>query len=122
LVVVVMVQAGPGIDFGLTAVPAVGLLDPQLVPAPALFVAMLAAAWRAWTERGAISWNEVGTGMVGRIAGVAAAAVLLARITDRQAFALVFGLLVLPTVVVSAHARASPSHAPIPSRSRACPG
>lgn len=103
-----VVQAGLGMGFGLTAAPLLALLDPQLVPAPTLFLGMLTAGWGAWAERGAIRWDEVGIGMIGRVLGVAAATLLLAFLTDRKAFTLVFGLLVLVAVLLSASGRRLP--------------
>lgn len=96
-----VVQFGLGMGFGLMAAPLLALLDPALVPAPALMLGMLTSGWVAWSEREAIRWDEVATGTAGRIAGVAAAIATLNLVHDQQTFLLLFGLLVGLAVVLS---------------------
>ena len=96
-----IVQVGLGMGFGLTAAPLLALINPELVPAPTLVLGMLTAGWGAWRERKAIIWNEVATGVFGRIAGVAIGAVILASMTDRKTFMLVFGLMIGLAVILS---------------------
>ncbi|HCL66077.1 MAG TPA: hypothetical protein DIC56_14825 [Rhizobium sp.] len=101
VVAAAIVQAGLGMGFGLTAAPLLALIDPALVPAPALFLGMLTAIWGAWRERDAIAWNEVSLGVVGRLCGVFAATLVLAALPDRQTFTLLFGLMIAAAVVLS---------------------
>jgi uncharacterized membrane protein YfcA len=96
-----IVQVGLGMGFGLTAAPLLALLNPDLVPAPALVLGMLTASWGAYREREAIVWNEVLTGIFGRITGVAIGAFVLAAMTDGKTFMLVFGLMIGLAVILS---------------------
>lgn len=96
-----IVQVLLGMGFGLMAAPLLALIDPALVPAPVMIVGMLTAAWAAWAEREHVAWEEVGRGVVGRIAGVALAIFVLARIVDTRTFMLVFGLLTGFAVLLS---------------------
>lgn len=97
-----IVQFGLGMGFGLTAAPLLALLDPNLVPAPALFLGMLTSAWGAWNERTAIRWDEVGIGTIGRVVGVAAATATLALLAGQDAFQLIFGVMIGIAVALSA--------------------
>ncbi|MHC1551477.1 TSUP family transporter [Phyllobacterium sp. K27] len=101
VVAAAIVQAGLGMGFGLTAAPLLALIDPALVPAPVLFLGMLTATWGAWRERDAIVWSEVGLGVVGRVCGVFTATFVLAMLPDRQAFMLLFGLMIATAVILS---------------------
>jgi uncharacterized membrane protein YfcA len=96
------VQAGLGVGFGLVAAPLLALLDPALAPAPVIWLGATVAALSAWRERARIAWGEVGTGLIGRFAGVAAATGALALLPDRDAFATLFGALTLAAVALSA--------------------
>ncbi|GGA93756.1 hypothetical protein GCM10011491_22440 [Brucella endophytica] len=101
VMVAAIVQAGLGMGFGLTAAPLLALIDPALVPAPALFLGMLTAIWGAWRERDAIAWNEVSLGVVGRLCGVIAATLVLTALPDRHTFMLLFGLMIAAAVLLS---------------------
>lgn len=96
-----IVQVELGMGFGLTAAPLLALIDPHLVPAPALFLGLATATWGAWRERPAIHWNEVATGVIGRIAGVFVATLVLANLADRRTFMLVFGVFIALAVLLS---------------------
>ena len=105
VVAAAIVQFGLGMGFGLTAAPLLALIDPELVPAPALFLGMLTSAWGAWSEYEAIEWREVGLGTLGRIVGVMAATALLASLADQRSFMLAFGLMIGLAVLLSAFGR-----------------
>ena len=75
--VAAVVQVELGMGFGLTAAPLLALIDPALVPASTLFLGLATASWGAWSERDAIRWREVLTGVTGRLAGVAAATLIM---------------------------------------------
>lgn len=96
-----VVQFGLGMGFGLTAAPLLALLDPMLVPAPTLMIGLITSAWGAWRERGKIHWPEVGTASLGRLVGVALATVILAGLASREAFSLIFGLMIGAAVLMS---------------------
>ncbi|MEM7462278.1 MAG: TSUP family transporter [Pseudomonadota bacterium] len=96
-----IVQAGLGLGFGLLAAPLLALVNPELVPAPTLILGFLTAGWGVLRERQGIAWNEVGIGSIGRAAGVVVAAVILANITDRETFMLMFGLMIAIAVGLS---------------------
>ncbi len=96
-----VIQAGLGMGFGLTVAPVLALIDPALVPAPALFLGMSTSLVGAVAERQNIVWSEVGVGTVGRTTGIALGAVLLTYISDRSTFQLVFGILIAVAVTLS---------------------
>ncbi|OYX42253.1 MAG: hypothetical protein B7Z02_12560 [Rhodobacterales bacterium 32-67-9] len=96
-----LVQFGLGMGFGLTAAPLLALIDPMLVPVPALFIGFLTSSWGAWRERGAIRWAEVVPAAFGRLVGVALAAAVLSVAITREAFSLVFGIFVGLAVLLS---------------------
>ncbi|TCO73940.1 sulfite exporter TauE/SafE family protein [Rhodovulum euryhalinum] len=97
-----IVQVGLGLGFGLVAAPLLALLDPALVPVPTLIVGLATASAAALRERAGIDWAEVWTGLWGRVAGVAVASLLLARLADPDTFALVFGAMIGLAVALSA--------------------
>lgn len=96
-----IVQAGLGMGFGLTVAPVLALVDPILVPAPALYLGMTTAALGAWTERENIVWPEVRTGMIGRATGILVGTAILVYLTDKATFSLVFGIIILVAVALS---------------------
>jgi uncharacterized membrane protein YfcA len=96
-----IIQAGLGMGFGLTVAPVLALVDPALVPAPALFLGMSTSLVGAVAEKQEIVWPEVGIGTLGRTTGIAFGAILLTYITDRSTFQLVFGILIALAVSLS---------------------
>lgn len=107
-----IIQAGLGMGFGLMAAPLLALLDPELVPAPTLMLGMAAATWGGWSERRRIAWNEVSVGVIGRVAGVAAGALLLAGLAGTKSFLLVFGCMTMLAVVLTASGWKMPFNRP----------
>ena len=107
-----IMQLGLGMGFGLAAAPLLALIDPELVPVPTLILGMLSSGWGALSERDAIAWNEVATGAIGRVAGVAAATGVLAVLTDERGFSIAFGLMVGLAVVMSVFGRRIPFNRP----------
>lgn len=97
-----IVQMVLGLGFGLTVAPLLAVIDPVLVPAPTLFLGMITAAWGAVAERHGIVWREAGIATVSRAFGVLVGVVILARLTTEAGFELVFGLLVLTAVILTA--------------------
>jgi uncharacterized membrane protein YfcA len=99
--VAAVVQVGLGMGFGLTAAPLIALLNPELVPASILILGLLTATWGSWRERDGIVWNEVGIGILGRGAGVIAGTIIIASLSDRKTFMLVFGVTIAIAVALS---------------------
>ena len=97
-----VVQVGLGLGFGLTVALLLALIDPALVPAPALHLGMPTAGWAAISKRIAIAWREVGVAAAGRTAGVVVAIAVLASLSSAAGFQLVFGCMVLLAVLLSA--------------------
>lgn len=93
-----IVQAGLGMGFGLTVAPVLALVDPIMVPAPALYLGMTTAFLGAWSERQNIVWPEVRTGMLGRATGILIGTIILIYLTDTATFSLVFGIIILIAV------------------------
>lgn len=112
IVAAAIMQLGLGMGFGLAAAPLLALIDPELVPAPTLILGMLSSGWGAFGERHAIAWGEVGTGAIGRVAGVAAATGVLAVLTDERGFTIAFGLMVGLAVAMSVFGRRIPFNRP----------
>nr|WP_276562512.1 sulfite exporter TauE/SafE family protein [Hoeflea prorocentri] len=103
-----IVQSGLGMGFGLTVAPLLALLNPELVPAPTLFLGMLTAAWGALAERAHIRWNEVAVATGGRLIGAVLGLVLLLIVSTASGFSLLFGAMVLVAVGLSAAGRSLP--------------
>lgn len=96
-----VVQFSLGMGFGLTVAPVLALIDPVLVPFPALLMSFAVAAGGALRELHAVRWDAVACAAGGRGLGAAVAAMLLGGIASAQGFSLVFGLLVLGAVALS---------------------
>ena len=96
-----VVQAGLGMGFGLTVAPVLALIDPVLVPVPALFMGTATAIVGALGERPNIVWQEVGIGMAGRATGIVTGAFVLLQMTSNSTFSLVFGTIILCAVGLS---------------------
>ncbi|MCR8546727.1 TSUP family transporter [Salipiger sp. P9] len=96
-----VVQFSLGMGFGLTVAPVLALLDPALVPVPALIMSFAVALGGALREARAIRWPAVALAAGGRGAGALAAAVVLGGIASDKGFSLIFGLLITGAVALS---------------------
>lgn len=96
-----IVQFGLGMGFGLTAAPLLAIIDPDLVPAPVLFMGFMTASIGAMREKDQIVWREVGLGTIGRFIGIVTAVIILASLPNRSLFELIFGLMVGMAVLFS---------------------
>lgn len=94
-------QGSVGFGLGLFAVPLLLLIAPALVPGPILAASIVLTALLAHRDRGGIIWRDLGWGLGGRVAGIAAAAVLLATVSQAS-LGLWSGVLVLVAVGLSA--------------------
>ena len=97
-----IVQAGLGMGFGLTVAPILALLDPVLVPICALYLGMATSIAGAWNERANIVWREVNICISGRILGILVGLFILLGLTSIKTFSLVFGIVILFAVLLSA--------------------
>lgn len=92
-------QGSFGFGLGVTAAPILALIDPHLVPAPLLMVAMVLTVLVVLRER-SFQWRAVGWAMVGRVPGSVLgtwAVVVMAK----DDLILLFGVLVLLGVAIS---------------------
>ncbi len=96
-----VVQAGLGMGFGLVVGPLLALIDPVLVPVPALFIGSTTAIMGSLSESKNIAWSEVGVGMMGRMSGIIVGSFLLVSLTSKSTFLLVFGIIILSAVILS---------------------
>lgn len=99
LFVVVMigaiVQFGLGMGFGVVASPIMALIEPKLVPIPALYIGLFTSFGAAYSARSTISWPEVRLFALGRLIGSAAASLVLISLTNEKHFLLFFGCTIL---------------------------
>lgn len=95
-------QAAVGMGFGMVAAPLLALIDPLLSPVPILMAGMVVAVWGAWHERGNIAGSEIVAGLGGRIIGSSLALALLLVFSDQNSFYVLFGVLILIAVLLTA--------------------
>jgi len=95
-----LVQGCIGFGLALVAAPVLMLIDPLYVPAPLLIAAFALTLLMSVRERKEIVWSALTWAVAGRIAGSAAAAVLVARLPADD-LALLFGVLLLLGVALS---------------------
>jgi uncharacterized protein len=93
-------QAATGMGMALFAAPLLALIDPALVPGPALCAVMALSAAVAWRERAAIDRRILFVALLGFSAGCAIGAVLLAVLIGRD-LGRVFAVLILAAVFLS---------------------
>jgi uncharacterized protein len=88
-------QAAVGFGMGMVAAPFVALVDPSLLPAAVILLAILVSAAIAVIERAALDVRGAGWALLGRIPGSALGAVLVAVLS-----AAALGWFVAATVLV----------------------
>lgn len=96
-----LVQAGLGMGFGLFAAPLLALIDPVFVPVPAIYMGLLVSSYVVIGQRRLVRWREVRLGLGGRLFGVMLATLLLGVIADERTFQLLFGCMILLTLLLS---------------------
>ena len=102
-------QAATGMGMALFAAPLLALIDPALVPGPALCAVIALSAAVAWREYAAIDRRIVLVALLGLSAGCVIGAVLLRLLIGRD-FSRVFAILIVAAVFLSVaglHIRAS---------------
>jgi uncharacterized membrane protein YfcA len=77
------VQGGVGFGMNLIAAPILAVLDPDLVPGPAIVAAVILTVLVAYRDREHIDRRGVGWALGGRVPGTVAGALLVASIPER---------------------------------------
>jgi len=94
------VQCSVGFGLNLLAAPILALIDPALVPGPAIAAGLVQTAIMARRERASIDRRDIGWAFIGRIGGTGCGLVLLTVASAGQAN-IAFGCLVLVGVGLS---------------------
>lgn len=105
------VQGAVGFGAALLAAPVLALLDPRFVPAPVILAALVLNLLVMRREPGRHHWRETVWPILGLLPGSFAGAAVLAVATDRDGLGVLFGVLILASVALSAsglHPRRSP--------------
>jgi uncharacterized protein len=95
------IQGNIGIGFAVVAGPILLLVNPAFVPAPVVLAAMLLVMLIAWRERRDVIVEDLKYAIVGRTIGTLPAAYAV-KVFPRSAYELLFALLVMIGVVLSA--------------------
>jgi uncharacterized membrane protein YfcA len=93
-----VVQASIGFGMGMLAAPVVALIEPSLVPATLLLLALVVTSLTVLTERRHVDLGGTGWAIAGRVPGSIAGAVLVAVLPERG-LALMLAAVVLMGVV-----------------------
>lgn len=101
LVVATALQGSIGFGANVVAVPALLLIDPRLVPGPAILAALGLNVLMVVRDRRATSFGPVGTVLTGRLAGTAIGVAAVGALGQRG-LSLVVAITVLAVVAVTA--------------------
>lgn len=96
-----VVQGTTGLGLGMVAAPILLLIDPRLVPGPLLVLALLLSVLMAIREWRSIDRRGLSMALVGRLVGSVLAGFTVTLLSP-PAFDLLFGVLVLGAVLLSA--------------------
>jgi uncharacterized membrane protein YfcA len=96
-----IVQGSVGFGLNLIAAPVLALIDTELVPGPALVIALVLTLFMAVRERAGTEWWGVRWALLGRVPGTVAGALAVAALPERG-LAVTFAVLVLAAVAISA--------------------
>lgn len=99
------VQGSIGFGLGMVAAPILMFVDTRLVPGPMFVVSFLFTQLVVFRERGDVNLRDVGFTSVGRLVGVAPAALIFPMLS-RSSFDLLFGSMILIGVGLSLWRRA----------------
>ena len=102
ILVAAILQIASGMGFGMLASPLIALVEPKLVPGSILVMGLFVAFVGAWQGRRDIDGLELKIGIWGRVIGSAVAVVILLYIDDIDAFLLIFGVLMLLAILMTA--------------------
>lgn len=100
-----ILQVSIGMGFGMLASPLIALIKPELVPGSILAMGLFVAFSGAWRERANISRKELKLGVGGRIVGSMMAFIVLLIIPDVESFFIVFGVVMLAAIAMTAYGR-----------------
>ena len=100
-----ILQVSIGMGFGMLASPLIALIKPDLVPGSILVMGLFVAFSGAWRERKNIPRQELNLGVGGRIVGSLMAFILLLLIPDAESFFVVFGVVMLVAIGMTAFGR-----------------
>lgn len=103
-----LLQGTIGFGLGVFAVPLLLLIRPELVPGPLLLSSIPLTILMTHRERASVTWGDLKWALVGRIAGIAAAAVIIA-VVPADPLAVASGVFVLLAVALSATGRRVPT-------------
>jgi uncharacterized membrane protein YfcA len=92
-----LLQASVGIGFGVLCAPLLVILAPELVPGPVLFLGLMLAAMTMTREFRSVAVRELGLAISGRIAGTAAAGVVIALL-PASVFGTLFAVMILAAI------------------------
>jgi hypothetical protein len=99
-----LVQGGVGFGALLIAAPLLVMIDPRLVPGPALVCGFGLSLLIGWRERADLDWRSVGWAFAGRIPGAGVGALILSHLPT-SGVELLIGASVLLGVFTSASPR-----------------
>jgi uncharacterized membrane protein YfcA len=94
------VQGGVGFGMNLIAAPLLALVNPELVPGPAIAAAVVLTVLVAFRERAAVDWRGVRFALAGRVPGVVVGALTVSWLSPRGV-ALAVGVAVLLAVALN---------------------
>lgn len=97
-----IVQMSSGMGFGMLASPLIALVKPEIVPVSVMLVGLVVALSGTWRERANISMVELRLGIGGRVVGSLLALLLLLRVTSLDGFFIIFGIVMLVAVCMTA--------------------
>ncbi|MGI9353028.1 MAG: TSUP family transporter [Rhizobiaceae bacterium] len=97
-----ILQISVGMGFGMLAAPMIALIKPEIVPGSILIMGLVVAFSGAWRERQHISAVELKLGIGGRVIGSGMAFVILLLIPSVEVFLILFGLVMLVAVLLTA--------------------
>jgi uncharacterized membrane protein YfcA len=93
-------QGVSGVGFGMFAAPILAIVDPELVPGPMLFLALIIALLSLLRERASLDSKGLGFALLGRAPASIIAAALIGLLPVRE-LSIVFALVIFAGVAMS---------------------
>lgn len=93
-------QGVSGVGFGMFAAPILAIVDPELVPGPMLFLALIIAALSLLRERASVDSKGLGFALLGRAPTSIIAATLIGILPVRE-LSIIFALVIFAGVAMS---------------------
>ncbi len=72
------IQTSVGFGFALISVPVLLLIDPAMVPAPIVMIALVQSVASTWVHKDDVQWSVIKMAIIGRLPGTAVAMGLMA--------------------------------------------